>query len=253
MGRSAAVFWGMPMPQETKAFPLTVHSPGTHGGDDAIVSWSRRRFDRTAVVVEDGVRMLDRAATWASLSTSLALDDLVIIADHLLRVPRPQFDQRRTEPFATSALLAQAIERSPRTGRRRLREALALARVGADSPMETRLRLALARAGLPEPVLNRPTLGPDGAPLRLFDRDPFGENGPTPDMQWPAYRVAVEYDGMHHLTREQKDRDIRRAERFRQLGWLEVVVTGRHMSGGAQRAVARVKAALRERGWRPTG
>lgn len=251
VGRSAAIFWGLPMPRGATMVPLTVHAPCRRGGDDAIVSWSRRRIDQEAVVVEGGVRLLDRAATWASLGTTLRLTDLVIIADHLRRRPRAQYEGGRTEPYATRAQLAAAIERSPRTGRPRLQEALALSRAGADSPMETRLRLALAEDGLPEPVLNRPVLGADGRPILMFDRYPDGEPGPTPDMQWAAQRVAVEYDGDHHLTREQKDSDVQRAERFRRLGWLVVVVTGRDMHHGGQAAVRRVRAALRERGWRP--
>lgn len=254
VGETAAQLWGMPLPSRVPDFPVRLSSPpNVRRRDDAIVSWSRRRIDQAAVIVVHGVRLLDRPATWASLGATLPLEDLVIIADHLLREPRPHYDSGRTTPYATRAQLAAAIDRSPRTGRPRLREALDRARVGADSPMETRLRLLLAREGLPEPVLNRPVLGVDGWPIRTFDRFPDGERGPTPDMQWPAQRVAVEYDGDHHLTREQKDRDVRRRERFRRLGWLDVVVTGRDMHHGGLAAARKVRSALWERGWRPTG
>ena len=252
VGRSAAIFWGMPVPMGTKAFPLTVHAPQRDGGD-TLVTWTRQQLPAAPVVTADGLRILNRSATWSSLGSSFALDDLVIIADHLLRIPRPALEQGRVAPYATVPDLMCAVDSSPRTGRARLREALALARVGSDSPMETRARLAFGRAGLPEPVLNRPLHTPSGQPIRVFDELPGGELGPTPDAQWPQFRVAAEYDGDHHLTREQKDRDVRRTERYRQLGWIPVVLTSTDMRNRARGAVHRVRAALVERGWRPTG
>lgn len=148
VGETAARLWGMPLPSRVPDFPVRLSSPpNVRRRDDAIVSWSRRRIDQAAVIVVHGVRLLDRPATWASLGATLPLEDLVIIADHLLREPRPHYDSGRTTPYATRAQLAAAIDRSPRTGRPRLREALDRARVGADSPMETRLRLLLAREG----------------------------------------------------------------------------------------------------------
>ncbi|MCS6711356.1 hypothetical protein JSY14_04730 [Brachybacterium sp. EF45031] len=238
VGTSAARCWGMPLPRWISAWPLTLAiPPSSRRESDDLVRWVRRRLDETRVIHRDGVRILDRVGTWASLGSELSVMDLVVIADHLLRRPRACHEGGRTAPYATRDQLEQALEATPGIGRPRAREALALARVGSDSPMETRLRLALRAAGLPEPVLNQPV---DEAEL-----------GPTPDMMWPRFRVAAEYDGDHHLTREQRDRDILRAERFRRLGWLVVLITSRDMQRGARPAVARVEAALRERGWEP--
>jgi hypothetical protein len=68
--------------------------------------------------------------------------------------------------------------------------------------LETRLRLALGRGGLPEPFLNPRTELRAGVVRQ-------------PDLAYPEYRVAVEYDGE------------------------------------ARSAVAKVRAALMDRGWTP--
>ena len=86
------------------------------------------------------------------------------------------------------------------------REAAALIRPGADSAPETFLRLALAAAGLPEPELQ----------LRIVPDDPFS---PAADLGYRRQRVAIQYDGGHHLTREQQSRDNRRDESFNAAGW----------------------------------
>ncbi|MEO8220443.1 MAG: hypothetical protein ABI563_06630 [Specibacter sp.] len=84
----------------------------------------------------------------------MSVDELLVVADHLVRIPRMAFEGR-SEPYAT------VVERSLMLGRhkgtpgiQKARQALALTRVGSDSAPETRLRLALGRAGLPEPLIN---------------------------------------------------------------------------------------------------
>lgn len=67
------------------------------------------------------------------------------------------------------------------TGAGRARDVVAAARVGAQSPMETRLRVALAGSGLPDPDLQHVVRTPGGT----FHVD----------LAWPSARVAVEYDG----------------------------------------------------------
>lgn len=52
--------------------------------------------------------------------------------------------------------------------------------------METWLRLLIVVAGLPEPVTN------------LNVHDASGRWIARPDLLYPAYRVAIEYDGYHH-------------------------------------------------------
>ena len=132
------------------------------------------------------------------------------------------------------------INRHPgKRGIRKARAALDLARVGADSPPETMLRLALLDAGLPEPELNAAIIDESG---RLHHE---------PDMSYRDYKIGVEYDGGHHGAAEQIDRDIGREEHYRALGWTEVRISKRHMANDAQAAVAKIRSALVQAGWRP--
>lgn len=84
----------------------------------------------------------------------MSIDELVVVADHLIRIPHPEFEGG-TEPYATLEELAVMLKGHKGTpGIQKAREALILARVGSDSPPETKLRLACGYAGLEEPQLN---------------------------------------------------------------------------------------------------
>ncbi|MFT4470545.1 endonuclease domain-containing protein [Arthrobacter sulfonylureivorans] len=197
----------------------------------------RSRMLPGEVTVVDGVFLTTRARTWLDLAGKLGLDDLVVITDHLIRRPRPEFEGR-LEPFATKVELQAILDLHPgKRGLRKARRALALSRVGADSPPETRLRLAMARAGLPEPAVNQPIRNDDGDILH------------SPDLSLPEYRIAIEYDGDGHGESGQIARDIDREERVRAADWDEVRISNRHMANGARRAVQKIAAALRARGW----
>ena len=161
-----------------------------------------------------------------------------MVADHLLRVPRPEFEDR-TEPHSTLEQLADMLDRHKGTpGIRKARLALDLARVGADSAPETRLRLALEQAGLPEPQLNVRTELSSGVVRQ-------------PDLGYPEQRVAAEYEGEGHSGAEQIVRDIAREEDYSRAGWLLVRISKRHMRNDAWAAIAKVRAALLSRDWSP--
>jgi hypothetical protein len=109
------------------------------------------------------------------------------------------------------AVEAVAAEHSGARGLRQLRRVLSLIDAGAESPKETWLRLLLINAGLPPPTTQIEVID-GGWRARL-------------DMGWEDLKVAVEYDGHHHLAdRLQYLRDIRRLERLQQLGWIIVRV-----------------------------
>jgi hypothetical protein len=75
----------------------------------------------------------------------MSVDELTVVADHLLRRPRPEFEGR-SAAHATRDELADMLDRHKGTpGIRKARLALDQARVGADSAPETRLRLALGK------------------------------------------------------------------------------------------------------------
>jgi hypothetical protein len=196
------------------------------------------QFFPDEVVSLDGVLITSRARTWLDCSRKMGIDELTVVADHLVRIPRPEFEGR-TEPHATLEELADMLDRHKGTpGIRKARLALEQARVGADSAPETRLRLALENAGLPEPELNMPTELHAGVVRQ-------------PDLSYPEHKVAVEYEGEGHSDAAQIVRDIAREEDFARAGWTLVRISKRHMENGARSAVAKVRAALLSRGWVP--
>jgi hypothetical protein len=166
----------------------------------------------------------------------MSIDELTVVADHLVRVPRPDFEGR-SEPHSTLEELADMLDRHKGTpGIRKARLALEQARMGSDSAPETRLRLALERAGCPEPQLNVP------AELR-------GGVVRQPDLAYPEVKVAVEYEGAGHSEAAQIVKDIAREEDFARAGWILVRLSKRHMENDARAAVAKVRSALASRGW----
>lgn len=98
------------------------------------------------VVRVGGLLTTTAVDTWCALSTTLSLDELVVVGDALVR---------RTAPLATMEQLRSTVTRhAGRHGATRLRAASALVRPRTDAAPETELRLAIVRAALPEPVIN---------------------------------------------------------------------------------------------------
>ncbi|MFC0674149.1 hypothetical protein [Brachybacterium hainanense] len=246
-GASAARIWDFPLPAELEAgsdedaaarrLEVTVPRSGLRPTTSGLRV-------RTASLPSAAVRFLGdvpittRTQTWVDLAGRLTDLQLTAIGDHFVRRPRPGLEGGRTGPWASLQELRMVVERNAgRPGIVQMRRVLDRVRVGADSPMETELRLALEDAGLPEAQLNLPLLGPRGESLH------------EPDLQWPTWRVACEYEGAGHRTAAQMRRDIDRAERLRRIGWIEVRVMIDHMHRGAEIAIDRVSRALRDHGW----
>ena len=169
------------------------------------------------------------ADAWRQVSASLQVEGLVIVGDALCR---------RRLPLCSPADLAAAVRAQPAgsPGARRAREALALVREGTDSAMETRTRLILVRAGVPEPLVNRPVLDEAGRFIAL------------PDLQVPAARVAIEYDGDVHRTDARTwRRDIERRQRLEDAGWVVVTATADDVLRDPGRLVGRVRRLLSAR------
>ena len=187
------------------------------------------------VELVDGIRLSTRSRTWLDLARDLPLDDLVSMGDELIRIPRVDFEGR-TEPYDTLAGLRALVARHPNLqGIVRAREALELMRVGADSAPETLLRLAIASAGLPEPELQ--------VPLRAGDA-----RSPSADLGYRHRRLAIQYDGGHHLEEAQMFSDRRRDKAFESAGWTVLVFDKDDHADDFRRAVGQIKKALRN-GW----
>jgi hypothetical protein len=176
---SAAEVWEFPMPHFADdgmlhITRLTGMSPQRRGG----VSGHTGQMFAGEICVVDGLSLTSRERTWLDLAQRLTVPDLTVIADHLIRIPRPEYENR-TAPYATKESLQEVIDRhTGKRGIRKARLALDLSRMGADSPPETLLRLALVDAGLPEPLVNAPV--PDTAGNSTISR-----TFPTPNTGWP--------------------------------------------------------------------
>ncbi|TDT30044.1 hypothetical protein ACF3NT_15315 [Naumannella halotolerans] len=205
---TAAAHYGLALPRRLQDDPLI------HLSRDTRVAAVRRRGVRghavriTAeeIVTDRGLRVTSPARTWFDLLPHLGETAAVIIGDQLLRHPREEFEEREA-PWCLPADLDRVLALNEwREGICRGREVRKLVRVGADSPAETLLRLAIVRAGFGEPELQ----------LRL---DPDDPRSPEGDLGYRADRVVIQYDGSHHLSREQQSSDIRRDQRWADAGW----------------------------------
>ena len=187
--------------------------------DDELMEW-------------DGIRISTPARTWLDLVRVLPLEDLVAVGDQLVRQPRAGLEGR-TEPWTALPQLTAMLRRHPKLkGIVKARQALELIRQGSDSAPETFRRLALTDAGLPEPELQ----------LRVVPGDPYS---PAADLGYRRHRIAIQYDGGHHRTREQQSRDNRRDESFNAAGWRYFKFNADDLADDFRGAVLRVRAALR--------
>jgi hypothetical protein len=180
----------------------------------------------------DGIRVSTRARTWLDLAQRLNLGELVCMGDQLVRVPRPGLEGR-SQPYATIDDLRTMVRRHPNLqGIVRARQALNLMRVGSDSGPETLLRLAMVDSGLPEPEVQ--------LPLR-----PDSPSTPTADLGYRHRRLAIQYDGGHHLLKDQILSDRRRDKAFETAGWTVLILAKNDLADGFQQAVVKIKRMLR--------
>lgn len=173
----------------------------------------------------DGRLVTGPAQTFLDLAAHLSLVDLVMFGDAFVR----------RHGVAPAALVA-AADRASGRGVRLARDAARLVRERVDSPRETMLRLLIVFAGLPEPLTGTPVSDADGGWLA------------TPDLQYAAVRIAIEYDGGHHrASRRQWSLDIRRKENLDAEHWRVIVVTAEDIDQCPGATIARIHSALRAR------
>ncbi|MBF4992966.1 hypothetical protein ITX31_02425 [Arthrobacter gandavensis] len=188
-----------------------------------------------------GIRATSPARTFVDLAGMLPLPDLVAAGDWLVSEHERSYGQARRAVVQLAALRSYVHGIRWVPGIRTARDAVDLARVGVDSVPETRLRLLLHDAGLPEFGPNLPLLDSAGRPVVWCD------------LGCPEFRTCVEYDGEHHLTREQQLRDHNRDLLVRELGWHQVKVSALDMRRGAGWVAGKVARGLKLGGWAPGG
>jgi hypothetical protein len=159
------------------------------------------------------------------LCRRLPLVEAVVVLDALSRAGR----------FEPKELLARRAAAPGARGCRRLDDVVLLADPRAESPPETRLRLELRSASLPVPEIQYEVL------------DEYGFVLARVDLAYPRFKLAIEYDGAGHYTREQGERDRQRDAVLASYGW-QTVRFGRDGLGLAQTAW-QVRSILAARGF----
>lgn len=179
-------------------------------------------------VLRAGLLMTPPERTFLDLAPYCDLVQLVSAGDSLVR--------------RTDATPEHLVELAARTigvrGIRLARDAAALVRPGVDSPMESLLRMVIVLGGLPEPHIG------------YVIHDSAGGWLATPDLSYPEpeLRIAIEYDGKHHLKDARQWRqDIRRRENLEREGWLVRVITAYDLLQTPGTVVARISQDLHNR------
>ena len=166
------------------------------------------------------------ARTAYDIGRRMAADESIIRIDALLNATRC--------PVAEVEAIAARYPGA--RGIRQLRETLALADGGAESPKETELRLLLVRDGLPRPATQILVANPRGRDRRI-------------DMGWPDKMVGVEYDGEQHFKNpDDYAEDIERLEFLAAQGWTIVHVSSRQLRYARTDILRRVRRALAQKG-----
>jgi Protein of unknown function (DUF559) len=140
--------------------------------------------------------------------------------------------------LATADLADWVDKRRGQRGWLSARRAFELADGRAQSPPESQLRVRLVLAGLPRPAAQYPVRLPTGLLLH-------------PDLGWPEFKVAVEYDGEWHADADQLHHDRQRLNALVSAGWIVLHVTSRRLARDFAGVLCEVRAALASRGWRP--
>src|SRR5690625_928840 len=200
-GRSAARWWGVPMPDDSAVVHIVVPSGDTKPRKRPGL---RPHSGSAPVTVVRGVRVTIPAHTFLDLAAERDAQLLVVVGDDLL-----------TRSLVTREDLDHVVGEA--TGARGVvlaRQIVPMLRTGVDSPRESILRWRMLEHGLPCPVVNPEVYDDAGGWLA------------RPDLAYPELRIAIQYEGDGHRTsRKRWQQDIMRDEVMRDHGWEIIRVT----------------------------
>jgi hypothetical protein len=186
-----------------------------------------RRLDDEDVVELDGLRLTSGAQTYLDLAARLWAPDLLALGDALMRAGHLDASdlQRRLHRADRVRGVVRARQWAPHLSEK------------AASQRESWLRYWLLVSDLPDPVIQAP----------ILDRQE--REVAHADLGYPAWKVALEYEGRQHAERGQFGRDIDRYSLMAADGWLLLRFAAHH---GSAAVVDRTRRALLSRGWRPS-
>ena len=206
---TAALIMGLPTPaiwQPGMRLHIMQESPSRPRRPEVV---GHRGLERRRVILAHDLPVVAPAHLFVDLAVARAdrrwpVADLVALGDAVCG----------WGPAWQQSLVAAASAYAGRPGAAYLSSALALVRVGAESPMESRTRVVLVTAGLPEPELNQDVFSPTGAWLGRVD------------MLWRRARVIGEYEGdAHRSDRNRWRADIDRVRRMEAAGYRVIRIT----------------------------
>lgn len=186
-------------------------------------------------VKEIPVTSLER--TFLDLATVLGVDELVTVGDQLICAHEWDYRPPQLPRVSLPALRSYVFAHSGARGMKKLRAALELVRIGADSPRETKLRLIIERSSLP-------TFEPN---VVLLDTQNIAKI--YPDLGCEEYRTCAEYDGDHHVSPEQIGKDHDRNFITESLGWRQVILNKEDFRLGERVILAKIARKLVLAGW----
>lgn len=196
--------------------------------------WSRsdgitvhRRKHPISVRYVDGLPVTSPQRTFVDCAMMLPFPWLVIAGDHLIHRGLIELED-----------LADYVRDRHLDGVVAARRAVRFMCVGAESPMESLVRLMLVFARLPRPECNQRIIGPDGREVARVD------------MLFRAFKVIVEYDGRwHERSAQQRRRDRDRREQLEAMGYRVIVLFDTDLQKPSL-LVRRVHEALVQHGYR---
>ncbi len=225
-GLTAAWLYGVWTPAPGQVVPLHL---ATASGSPKFTTGGMRN-GRMVVDLADvdefhGVPIISPIRTCFGLMTKTSLTEAVVWADSFLHKGL----------ICAGALGRYADERPHWPYVRMIRLASSLARPGAASPMESRLRMVVVLGGLPEPpFLNVAIYDEDGNLLGIVD------------MHYDIPYFGMEYDGAQHAEPEHHVADLVRENKLLTVGQMPLLrYSARDVFGAPQRIVAEVGTMLR--------
>jgi len=193
---------------------------GTRVRHNCTLDGIRLRFykNKPDLAIHKGVLATSPGQTFLDMSRSLEFVDLLVFGDSLVR----------NAPCRPAYLRNFVADKSCH-GAAQAREVAAIVRSRVRSPNESRLRLLMVSGGLPEPEVNY-----------LVDDEPTFRSREI-DLAFPEWKVAVEFDGRHHIERVgQWNKDILRREDLEAMGWRFVIITSSSMYAEPLRVLIRI-------------
>lgn len=216
-GRTAAWLNGL---DTSPCDPIELIVPnGSGAGSRLGVSVRRIDLPPADIVIRRGFPATSLPRTIADLLPSLGLVESVVFSDMALNRGLMELTD----------LTEWSLNNPRRKGVVGLRRIIDLTDGGAESPMETRLRLRLVVAGLPRPQTQATLYDSGGTRLARVD------------LYYPEQRLVIEYDGQGH--RDTLNEDIRRQNLLLAVGYRLLRFTAADLAH-PERVIAMVRHAL---------